>query len=239
MPEKGASFVPSKQILSFEEITAVVRTAVAKGVTKVRLTGGEPLVRRGIVQLVEMIGSIPNIKDFGMTTNGLLLPRWAKPLKEGGLKRVNISMDTTNEERYRQISRGGELSQLLKGIDAALEAGLTPVKLNCVIQGSSQDEEAQGVRQFAQSKGLEVRFIQQMNLRDGFFSVVEGGEGGHCRTCSRLRLTATGMLKPCLFSDLAYDVRQLGVEEALRQALEKKPRAGQSAKNHRFYNMGG
>jgi GTP 3',8-cyclase len=239
MPECGVELLQHADILRFEEIVEVVRTGVAMGIDKVRLTGGEPLVRRGIVNLVKMLAEIDGIVDLSLTTNGILLAEMAGDLKNAGLNRVNISLDTTNPETYNQITRGGDIQAVFRGIDAALNAGLWPVKLNCVIRKSRNETDAMLVRDYAAQKGLEVRYIHVMNLGEGEFSRVEGGDGGHCSTCNRLRLTADGFLMPCLFNQLSYNVRSLGAGEAFRQALQHKPKCGSTNKTGQFFNIGG
>ena len=239
MPAEGITLLKHEDVLTFDEITEVARHAVELGVHKVRLTGGEPLVRKGISDLVRMIAEIPGIVDLSMTTNGILLPRFANELKASGLQRVNISLDTMDPKRYREITRGGELEQVMEGIKAARVAGLDPIKLNCVVMHSSQEEDAQQVKAFAAESGLEVRFIRQMDLATGRYSVVEGGEGGNCAICNRLRLTANGMVKPCLFNTLAYSVRQLGAKEALLKAVSNKPACGTENKEEYFHHIGG
>ena len=143
MPAEGVPLARHEDILSFEEIAEVTRTAVEMGVDKVRITGGEPLVRRGITRLVEMLAGIGGIRDLAMTTNGVLLAEFAAGLKQAGLGRTNVSLDTVDPQRYRRITRGGELTRALAGIDAAAAAGLTPVKLNCVVEESSCEPDAQ------------------------------------------------------------------------------------------------
>jgi cyclic pyranopterin phosphate synthase len=239
MPAEGITLMPHSDILSFEEIMEVVDAAVTLGVDKVRITGGEPLVRKGIVNLIKMIASKPGIQDLGMTSNGQLLEQFALPLKEAGLHRINISLDTLNPEKYRQITRGGEIEKVLKGIEAAVNAGLTPVKINCVIVKSSAEPDAVEVAEFAKKLGLPVRFIRQMDLEKGEFYIVDGGSGGDCSTCNRLRLTANGMIKPCLFNDMEYNVREHGAHKALQLALGNKPSCGTINKHGEFYNIGG
>jgi cyclic pyranopterin phosphate synthase len=239
MPEEGVPMMSHNDVLSFDEIVEFTRLAVSKGIDKVRITGGEPLVRKGIVSLVKMLADIDGIKDLSMTTNGALLPRFAEDLKKAGLHRVNISLDSMNSDRFREITRLGNLDEVLKGIDAAEKAGLLPIKLNCVIKENSQEEDARAVKAFAEKRGFDVRFIHQMSLDEGSFSVVEGGEGGHCGTCNRLRLSADGKLFPCLFSDIGYSIRKLGGEEALNLALKNKPKSGTTSVGHEFYNIGG
>lgn len=239
MPCEGVKLLDHNDILTFEEITSTIKTGVESGIEKVRLTGGEPLVRKGIADLVAMLSKIEGIKDLSMTTNGQLLEKFAQPLADAGLRRVNVSLDTMDPQVYRQMSRGGEIEPVLKGIEAARKAGLLPIKINCVIQGTAQDKNAVDVAAFCTKNDLQIRYIHQMNLENGDFSVVEGGEGGDCSICNRLRLTANGMIKPCLFNDLEYNVRTLGPEEAFRLALGNKPACGTNSMLGKFYNIGG
>lgn len=239
MPEDGIKMLQHDEVLSFEEITEITRVAVSLGINKVRITGGEPLVRKGIVNLIGMLGAIEGIKDLSMTTNGVFLAGYAGLLRDAGLHRVNVSLDTMNPDRFRLLTRGGELSDVLEGIQAALKAGLNPVKINCVVKNSAQEPDAKQVAEYCLQHGLEVRFIHQMSLTQGHFSVVEGGSGGDCVACNRLRLTANGKLMPCLFNALGYDVRELGAEKAIRTALENKPACGSKNLTGEFYNIGG
>lgn len=239
MPKEGVCMVAHHQILSFEEIQKVVATAVPLGIDKIRLTGGEPLVRRDIVELVRMIADIEGVKDLAITTNGVLLSKFAAPLKKAGLHRVNISLDTLDAEKFSKITRGGDIASVLKGIEAARKAELDPVKINCVIAKSSEEPDALAVKEYCRLHGLQVRFISQMDLSTGHFGVVEGGTGGDCAVCNRLRLTPTGKIKPCLFSDLEYDIREMGIEEALQAALLGKPDRGTVNLSNCFHNIGG
>ena len=239
MPEEGITQVPHSQILTFDEIVGFTRLAVSRGVNRVRITGGEPLVRKGITDLVQMIASIDGIDDLSMTTNAVLLDSFARALAEAGLMRVNISLDTLDPERYSDITRGGSLADALRGIDAAIEAGLSPIKLNCVVKNNRNEPDAVAVARFAASKGLEIRYIKEMSLAGGSFSIVEGGDGGNCSICNRLRLTASGMVKPCLFNDLEFNIRELGIEKALNLAIAQKPECGSYNITSNFYNLGG
>jgi GTP 3',8-cyclase len=239
MPEEGVRLMSHDDILSFEEITEVVKIAVTEGITKIRLTGGEPLVRVGIINLVAMIASVKGVQDLSMTTNGVLLEKFAKPLKDAGLKRINISLDTLNVDRYRQITRGGAINKVLKGIEAAIEAGFQPVKINCVVFKTSDPADKIEIQNFCSKNNLEVRFIRQMDLVTGLFSMVEGGKGGNCPQCNRLRLTANGMVKPCLFDNQEFSVRELGPRQALIKALNHKPLYGCHNSKNSFYNIGG
>ncbi len=239
MPPEGVTLLPHAEILNFDEITEVVRYGVSMGIDKVRITGGEPLVRQGIVDLVARIAAIKGITDLAMTTNGINLSEYASDLKKAGLHRVNISLDTLDANEFGQITRVGNLTDVLNGIEAARNAGLLPIKLNCVIKKSIAEPNAQSVGQFAKEHGYQVRFIHEMNLEAGAFHVVEGGEGGNCHACNRLRLTANGQLKPCLFNDKSFDIRQLGIAKAYELALNQKPERGTTNENGTFYNIGG
>jgi GTP 3',8-cyclase len=239
MPEEGIRLLDHADILSFEEIVEVIKEAVHLGITKVRITGGEPLVRKGIVRLIGMIAELNGINDFGMTTNGILLEQFAPDLVKAGLHRVNISLDTVDPDKFSQITRGGDITKVFSGIEAARRAGLAPVKINCVVRNSSNEADAVEVKRFCKSNDLEVRFIHQMDLKSGCFTVVEGGKGGDCQSCNRLRLTANGYLKPCLFDDLQYNIHELGIREALKKAINFKPEKGSQNLLNRFHNIGG
>jgi len=192
-----------------------------------------------VKELVEMIAKVPGIIDLAMTTNGSLLNTFAHPLKKVGLDRVNISLDTLNPEKYLAITRGGDIRQVLEGIEAARQAGLHPVKINCVVKQSPMEEDAVQVADFCKQNDLDIRFIKEMDLEEGIFSKVIGGDGGHCILCNRLRLTANGKIKPCLFSDLEFDVRELGTKQALLKAVALKPRSGSENRVNKFCNIGG
>ncbi len=239
MPADGVELMPHEDILSFEEIIDFTKKAVADGVDKVRITGGEPLVRRDIIKLIEGIGKIEGIKDLAMTTNGIFLSKYAKQLKAAGMMRVNISLDTMDPRRYTEITRLGKIEDVFAGIEAAKEAGLVPIKINCVIKKSRLEPDAVAVAEFCKTNGLEIRYIHELNLETGEFSVVEGGEGGNCKTCNRLRLTANGDLRPCLFSDLSYNIREMEIEEAIHKSLKNKPKSGTSNHFNHFNNIEG
>jgi len=239
MPAEGIEMLGHDDILSFDEIVEVTKKAVSLGVDKVRITGGEPLVRKGIVDLVKMISAIDGIHDLAMTTNGVLLNRFAQALADAGLNRVNISLDTINPETYRKITRVGNIEDVFRGIEAAKQAGLQPIKINCVIKNSMDEPNAQAVKKFASDNTLQIRFIPEMDLEKGSFGKVIGGEGGNCSNCNRLRLTATGKIKPCLFSDIEFDVREFGPEAAINLALGNKPQSGTVNHVNQFHNIGG
>ena len=238
MPPEGVPLLCHEDMLRFEEIAEIARTAVELGITKIRVTGGEPLVRRGIVTLIGMLSRMDGITDFAMTTNGAYLAEFARPLAAAGLHRVNVSLDAVDPARYATITRGGDVHKVFEGIHAAREAGLAPIKLNCVVQDSPDEPDARGVAAYAAREGLEVRYIRRMNLEIGDFSVVIGGSGGDCARCNRLRLSCDGMIRPCLFCDTQFSVRELGARKAILQAVEAKPLCGQTSRG-RFNSIGG
>jgi len=239
MPEEGIKLFRHEEILSFNEIAGFTMAAVLKGVTKVRITGGEPLARKGVTALVRMISEIKGVDDLSMTTNGTMLEQYAQELKAAGLHRVNISLDTIDPEKFKAVTRNGNIKDVFRGIDAAKMAGLLPVKINCVYKNSKDEEEAREVARFCSDNDLEIRYIGQMDLVGGHFSVVDGGTGGNCSLCNRLRLTSNGKLRPCLFSDLEFDIRKLGFEKAINLAAAAKPECGSKNETSAFYNIGG
>ncbi|MBV8554941.1 MAG: GTP 3',8-cyclase MoaA [Planctomycetaceae bacterium] len=255
MPETVV-FLPRRSLLSFEEIERFVRVAVPLGITKIRLTGGEPLVRRGLPLLVEKIAAIPGIDDVGLTTNGILLAPMARALRDAGLRRINISLDTLDPAKFQELTRRPGLEQVIEGIHAAREAGFDPVKINAVaIKRVTEDDVVPLVR-FARLHGLEARFIEYMPLDAGdlwerekvlfadeildlltreigplvpapdqdpkapavAYDFADGvGRIGliasvsrpFCMSCNRIRLTAEGKLRNCLFALEETDVRGL------------------------------
>ena len=164
MPAEGIEKVAHEEILTFEEIVKVVKTALDLGITRFRLTGGEPLVRRGIIDLVEQLSALKRIEDLSMTTNGLELARYALNLKKAGVRRVNISLDSLNPDTYRLITRGGDLNLVQEGIEAALAAGFDQVKLNTVILKGINDKEIFPLLAFARRKKTPIRFIEMMPI---------------------------------------------------------------------------
>lgn len=277
MPPEGIPLVSHDDILSFEEILLVVRAAVEMGIDKIRITGGEPLVRMGVTDLIQMISSVNGVKDISMTTNGTVLARYAEDLVNAGLNRINISLDTLKPDRFKQITRTGELSDTLKGIEAARKAGLNPVKINMVpMQGINDDEIVDFARMTVES-GWHVRFIELMPLNrtaefvpsnvlrkkiealgmlEPFHGIAGNGAARYfslpgaagtigfispvsepfCKECNRLRLSATGMLFPCLFSDNGVDIKTPVRNNADLEAIKHLIAAAIAAKpqNHRF-----
>lgn len=299
MPEAGLPWIPKAEILSYEEIVEVVRAAAAVGVRSIRLTGGEPLVRRNLAQLVAELNAIEGIEDIALSTNGLLLEEQLPELKAAGLRRVNLSLDTLREDRFFSIARRPGLDKVLAGMDAALAAGLTPMKLNCVVMRGQNDDELADFARLTMDREIYVRFIEVMpvgeNLdlqRDTYVSSDEmlsrlgeiaelrpvegpGGNGparyfafpnargavgvisplshDYCEKCNRVRLTADGRLRLCLFGDYEIDLRSLvrggasreDISDALRGSMLIKPerhhlRLGeQSSRMRAFSEIGG
>ena len=164
MPEEGAPVAPKADILTFEEIERLATIAISLGMTKIRLTGGEPLVRRDIDQLIARIGALPGLQDFSMTTNGFLLARYAKSFALSGLNRINISLDTLQPDRFTRLARRGNLGEVLAGIDAARDAGITPIKLNCVVMRGWNDDEVVQFAHLTLEQPFDVRFIELMPI---------------------------------------------------------------------------
>ena len=266
MPPEGVPPRRHDEILSYEELLAFAAAAVRLGIVRVRVTGGEPLVRKGLVGFVESLAALDGVTDLALTTNGILLPQYAAGLRAAGLRRINVSIDSLDPERYATLTRGARLADALAGLDAALDAGFAPVKLNAVLLAGVDDEVERFV-ELAREREVHVRFIEYMpvdrrlgvpgdfvpagavleRLRrrydveavDGPYGVgpasyfrVPGARGTvgfiagvsdhFCARCNRLRLTADGRLKTCLFSapERELDVRPLiGRPDALVVAL--------------------
>lgn len=239
MPEKGICKADPEDLLSFEEIADIVRTGTEFGITKLRITGGEPLVRRDLPYLVALLASIPEITDLSMTTNAVLMEQYAARLKDAGLQRANISLDTLDPEKFREITRGGDLQKVLRGIKKCREVGLHPIKLNMVMTESTTEEDIRELREYASKNGFGLRFIREMDREKGLFWPVEGGDGGHCGLCNRLRLSSDGFIWPCLFNSRKYSISELGAKEAFRLAIENKPRNGEGSALKKMYSIGG
>jgi len=271
MPEEGVAFRPRAEILSFEEIARVARVARRLGVISLRLTGGEPLVRKGIVELVRHVAAV-GFDDVALTTNGTALAPLAQSLAQAGLQRVNISCDSLRPDRFAQIRRRGKLRAVLEAMDAAEAAGLAPLKVNVVVMAGVNDDEVIDFCTFARDHDRVVRFIEYMPLdaeghwnRDqvvagdellariaarwplvacdpagsdpapaeryrfadgrGEIGVVASVTRPFCGTCNRLRLTADGAIRNCLFSDAELSVRTVlrsqGTDDELAVVLRR------------------
>jgi cyclic pyranopterin phosphate synthase len=164
MPEEGVPLLPRGEIPPLSELASAVEWLVARyGVDRVKVTGGEPLVRGGVPAFVAKVSAIPGVREVSMTTNGTRLPGIAAELAAAGLARVNVSLDTVDPERFRELTRGGRVEEVLEGIDAALAAGLTPLKINSVLRRTSFREDVPGLLALAAGKGVEIRFIELMH----------------------------------------------------------------------------
>ena len=158
------TFLPRAEVLSIEELATLGETFVSLGVTKLRITGGEPLIRRGIIDLLQRLGRLPGLKELCLTTNGTHLPQYAQAIKDAGVNRINISLDSLNPERFRQLTRFGDIQQVLAGIKAAQAAGFKRIKLNCVALKHYNADEVPALVQFALDEGLDISFIEEMPL---------------------------------------------------------------------------
>ncbi len=248
-------WVPRAHILSFEEIERVIRLAVGLGIQKVRLTGGEPLLRRDVEQLVARVAKIPGIGDLAMTTNGMFFAQKGPALREAGLRRISFSLDSLARDNFRKITGRDGLEEVLAGIDLAQQLGLQPVKVNAVIIRGLNDHEIEGLAEFARERNLSMRFIEFMPLDSARAWLKEMVLPGHellarlqarfdlhpvasdnpsatarrwafgdgrgevgiiapvtepfCGHCNRIRLTADGKIRTCLFSVTEHDLRSL------------------------------
>jgi GTP 3',8-cyclase len=253
MPAEGLEWLPKEEVLSFEEIARLVGVLARMGVREVRLTGGEPLVRRDLPRLVEMLAAIPGVEDLSLTTNGVLLDRLAEPLVHAGLERINVSLDSLSHVRFAELTRRDALDAVLRGLAAAeRHPELRPIKVNCVAIKGFTEEEVPALAELARRKPYVVRFIEFMPLdadqawRDDRvltgaeiralieerwplvelpagpsstarrFRFADGaGELGFvspvsepfCSSCDRIRLTADGQLRTCLFSRREWDLK--------------------------------
>lgn len=264
MPEHGVKSIPHESILTLEEVHKAIECASQLGIKHIRFTGGEPTVRKGLLGLIERTAQTPGIESVALTTNAILLPNMATDLKAAGLSRVNISLDTLDAEQYRFIARRGNLNDALKGVEAALSSGLSPVKLNTVVV-RSLNQDLLSFARLTVDAPLHVRFIEYMPIgsgedcggcgwglddvvpakeiietinmqaqsiglgslqpttatpdgwgpaqyyrlpdAQGTVGVISAISNHFCASCNRLRLTADGKIKPCLFSDTEYDIR--------------------------------
>jgi cyclic pyranopterin phosphate synthase len=253
IPEEDIEWLPKARLASLEELARIARTAVACGVRKLRLTGGEPLLRKNLPSLVAELAALPGLEDLALTTNGTELPRLARDLATAGLERVNVSLDSLDRDTFVKLAQRDMLDAVLAGIDAAVAAGLTPLSINCVAIRGVNDGEVVAFARLARERGFEVRFIEFMPLEHGqrwgpdalvpgselrervheVFPLVpaadpdphapsrdwvfaDGAPGvmgfidsvtaPFCSTCNRIRLTADGKLRTCLFSLREHDL---------------------------------
>ncbi|MDO8121576.1 GTP 3',8-cyclase MoaA [Isoptericola sp. b490] len=280
MPAEGVPWLPGPSMLGTDELVRIARVGVGLGLSEIRLTGGEPLLRPDVVDVVARLAALdgPNGRpEISMTTNALRLPALASPLREAGLARVNVSLDTLDRDRFARLTRRDRLPATLAGIAAAAAAGFAPVKLNAVVMRGVNDDEVVDLVRFAVAHGYEMRFIEQMPLDPGHtwdrgemvtqaeilerlgkaFRLTEVGDRGaapaerwvvddgpatvgviasvtapFCGSCDRLRLTADGQLRSCLFARTETDLRTLlreGADDAALEAAFRTCVAGKKA----------
>ena len=255
MPAEGIEFMDGGDLLSYDEFLRIIRVGAERGLKKIRITGGEPLVRRGVVEFIDAINQIEGIEDIALTTNGILLRKLAEPLYQAGLRRLNVSMDSLHAEKFKEITRGDVLERVWEGIHEAERVGFSPIKINCVLQdGVNQDEIIPFVK-LTLNKPYHVRFIEFMPCADldmwqktykpaadmqskiveefgelipvdqtsdmagpaenfrlpraqGVVGFIHAISGHFCDVCNRVRMTADGKIRPCLFSNLEVDFRE-------------------------------
>jgi cyclic pyranopterin phosphate synthase len=238
MPAEGVPLRRHEDLLSLEQLAEAARAAVGLGVTKVRLTGGEPLVRRGIVELVRMIAAIPGLHDLALTTNGTLLAARASELRDAGLDSVNISLDTLDAARYREITRGGSLDEALAGVHAARAQGL-PLKINMVVLDHESRREIEAMKRYCASIGARLQLINHFDLARNKRDDYSFDRPPSCAGCNRIRLLADGTLKPCLHSDDEVRLDPARLRESFREAILAKPRHGGACTSRSMRQIGG
>lgn len=276
MPSEGIRTIKHSDILSYEEIIRIVRIAADSGVSKIRITGGEPLMRKNLLYLISSISQIYGIEDLSLTTNGLLLRQYAGQLAFAGLKRVNISLDSLDPDRYREITRGGDIGMVLAGIEEAERVGLLPIKINMVPVRGFNDSEIENFARMSIITPYHIRFIEFMPIgakefwskdryiptdeikqrvssiaplmpvrlkksgpanyfkfenAKGVIGFISPISNHFCHSCNRLRLTAEGKIRPCLFSETEIDIKSAircnaaddEIARLLKLAVEMKP----------------
>ncbi|WP_424688016.1 MAG: GTP 3',8-cyclase MoaA [Halarcobacter ebronensis] len=294
MPEKPFSWVPKEELLSYEDLFEFIKVGIDEGIKKVRITGGEPLLREGLENFIEMIATYKEDIDLALTTNGFLLDQAAQKLKDAGLKRINVSLDSLKEDVAAKVAQKNVLKKVLKGIEAADKVGLK-IKINCVPMQGINDTELVDILEFCKEKGYPVRFIEYMEnshakdtakgltsdeiqeiirksynftkeertgsspsqdykLEDGYvFGIIEPHKDDFCATCNRIRLTASGVLIPCLYFEDAQSIKEAiqgkDIKKAaaiLKDVLANKPEKNKwssedstETSTRAFYETGG
>jgi len=277
MPDSGIEWVPHDQIMTYEDLYRTLKICIARGVEKVRITGGEPLVRKGIINFIEQLNMISDLSDLSLTTNGILLGPMAHELKQAGLRRVNVSLDTLDKKKFSYITKVDGFDEVIKGIDSALDHGLSPVKINVVAIRGFNDDEIPRFAGLTRTLPVEVRFIELMPIgcitkypeREGINASeikdsielaygpmvqLKGGLGpakiyqipgaqgrigligslsehDFCGACNRIRITARGHLRPCLFSEDLVDlftplkggISDQELEGLIEEGVRRKP----------------
>ncbi|MBV8779868.1 MAG: GTP 3',8-cyclase MoaA [Phycisphaerae bacterium] len=316
MPEDGVQWLPKDDLLNFEEIEQIVRAAIeVHGIRRFKITGGEPTVRRGLIELIGRLRRVPGVDDLSMTTNGLLLNDLAEPLRQAGLDRITVSIDSLQPERFRRITRTGDLATVMQGLDRATDVGFHSLKINCVTMRGVNDDELVDFARLSLDRQLTVRFIEYMPLGDaalmhrseigpaggcqaqdrGADSLISEGEvrerierelgplvpvnrsseagvgpanvyrlangnpqgrigfisamsAPFCATCNRLRLTADGLLRSCLFDGGEVDVRAIlrspnssaaRLAQAMTDCVRLKPETHSGHGNQQMSRLGG
>ncbi|MDQ1354732.1 MAG: Radical protein [Acidobacteriota bacterium] len=241
MPAEGVVPKSHEDILSYEKIVEVAREAIGLGIKKIRLTGGEPLIRKNFLSLVKQLKKLPGLKELTLTTNGVLLESMAMPLKEAGIDRVNISLDTLDPEKYKKITRCGDINKVFKGIDAVITTGFKRSKINMVLIPGVNDDEVTAMKRFCLEKGFILQRINHYSL-DNIKSIDRNYIAERplkCCSCNRIRLTADGKLKPCLFSNLEIPLDFSHLRESLIKAIEVKPESGTCNSSRQNWQIGG
>ncbi len=294
MPEKPFSWVPKENLLSFEDLFLFVKVGIDEGIDKIRITGGEPLLRADLDKFIKMISDYKSDIDLALTTNGFLLKETAKSLKDAGLKRINVSLDSLKAGVAMKIAQRDMLVKVLEGIDRALHVGLG-VKINTVPLKGINDDEVLDLLEFAKEKNLTIRYIEYMEnkfakdklqglngdeiqeiisqrykfkpvgrvasspahlfeLEDGYrFGIIDPHKHDFCEDCNRIRLTAEGMLIPCLYFEEAMSIKDAvqngdvqGAANVLKEVLANKPEKNKwssdsdnETSNRAFYETGG
>lgn len=275
MPAQGVAKLEHREMLSYEELIRVASACVAQGIEKIRVTGGEPLVRKGLVDFLDRLSAMPGLRELVLTTNGLQLEELALPLKKAGVARLNISLDSLKPETFARITRGADLSKVLRGIAAAEQSGLGPLKINMVVMRGVNDDEILDFAALSIDKPYTVRFIEYMpTLNDegwgarsmpgseilariakrypllpmvssemagparnfkiegvaGAIGIITPVSGHFCESCNRIRVTAAGKVRGCLFSDEGVDLKPLLqssdpdlLQQTLRRIVSQKP----------------
>ena len=292
MPEKPFSWVPREELLSYEELFEFIKVCIDHGVKKVRITGGEPLLREGLDNFIKMIAEYKDDIDLALTTNGFLLPKTAQKLADAGLKRINVSLDSLKKEVAHKVAQKDVLGTVLKGIQAADDAGIK-IKINCVPMQGINDAELCDILEFCKKRGYPVRFIEFMEnehakdgakgynsiqiqnilkarysfkqiersgsspsqnyqLDDGYiFGIIEPHKDDFCSDCNRIRLTASGVLIPCLYFEDSQSIKEAIQDKDIKKAaailkdvLKNKPEKNKWSDDpetsaRAFYETGG
>ncbi len=298
MPEQGVKQLRHKEILRYEELLRLIRIFTGIGINKIRITGGEPLVRKGVVDFIKDVSQIEGVNDLSLTTNGMLLEKMARDLFDAGVKRINVSLDSLKKEKYYDITRSGSLSQVLAGLKKAQEVGFSPIKVNAVVIRGVNDDEVIDFAKMTEEHPFSIRFIEYMQIgekskwdkklfvssseiksRIEEYSKLElvdktdksspstdykipGAKGTlgfisplsehFCMLCNRLRLTADGKLRNCLFSENEIDLKEAlrlndddeAVSQIIRAAICAKPEGYEkiekdSSKKRSMHTIGG